>query len=96
MIKEEFSSSGLGVRICSDISELATGTRLERWTRGCLVRDGVVTVEPWLDIIVEFSAEYVYNTHPAIVTILFANEAHYDCVFTLQCGARFTYGGTGG
>lgn len=57
VIKEEFSSSGLGVRVCCGLSEVESGTALERWVQSCLVRDGVVTVEPFLDIVVEFSAE---------------------------------------
>ena len=60
VIKEEYSSSGLGVRVCSSLSELASGAALERWVQGCLARDGVVTVEPWLNILVEFSAECVH------------------------------------
>ena len=61
VIKEEFSSSGLGVRVCNSLSDLDSGKALERWLRGCLARDGVVTVEPWLEILVEFSAEYVLS-----------------------------------
>ena len=45
------------MRVCCGLPEVDSGTALERWVRGCLARDGVVTVEPFLDIVVEFSAE---------------------------------------
>jgi hypothetical protein len=72
VIKEEFSSSGLGVRVCRCLPDLACGTALERWVKSCLARDGVVTVEPWLDILVEFSAECVKQsaTHSSAATCL--------------------------
>ena len=38
---------------------LAKGTATERWVEKCLRRDGVVTVEPWLPIAAEFSAEWL-------------------------------------
>jgi hypothetical protein len=79
VIKEEFSSSGLGVRVCEvrprpsptwrnliqrsicdsyrvaiqGAEELQAGEPLGKWLGKCLRRDGIVTVEPWMEIIVE-------------------------------------------
>lgn len=59
VIKEEFTSSGRGVRVCEGPMQLQAGEPLEKWLGKCLRRDGVVTVEPWMEIIVEFSAEWI-------------------------------------
>lgn len=98
VIKEEFSSSGLGVRVCRCLSDLACGTALERWVQSCLSRDGMVTVEPWLDILVEFSAECVKQSATFFIGDLFAyrSSAHYACEYlTLSSVCLGTGGWTG-
>ena len=57
------------MRVCNGLDALNPGTALDRWVRGCLGRDGVVTVEPWLDIVIEFSVECV-SQHLRCVLIL--------------------------
>lgn len=63
VLKAEFSSSGLGVRVCEGAQDGATpiaaeGSELARWAANCIARDGALLVEPWLDIVAEFTAEY--------------------------------------
>ena len=63
VLKAEFSSSGLGVRACGGAQDGATsiaaeGSELARWAANCIARDGALLVEPWLDIVAEFTAEY--------------------------------------
>ncbi len=48
VLKSEFSSSGRGIRWGWD-------AQAERWAEKRLQQDGVVLVEPWLDIVVELS-----------------------------------------
>ena len=63
VVKADLSSSGLGVRMCKRASEgeapLGLGSADERWVSSCLRRDGAVTVEPALDILAEFSGEWL-------------------------------------
>lgn len=63
VLKAEFSSSGLGVRVCEGAQDgttsiAAEGSELARWAANCIARDGALLVEPWLDIVAEFTAEY--------------------------------------
>ena len=63
VLKAEFSSSGLGVRVCEGAQDGtnqigAEGSELSRWAANCIARDGALLVEPWLDIVAEFTAEY--------------------------------------
>ena len=55
VLKREWSCSGMGVRVC-DAASLAPGGAGERWARAALRRDGVVTVEPVLDLLAECAA----------------------------------------
>ncbi|CAE8624753.1 unnamed protein product [Polarella glacialis] len=52
VIKSEFSSSGQGVRWRWDAAT-------EKWAQNRLRQDGAVTVEPWMDIVVELSGEFL-------------------------------------
>lgn len=52
VIKSEFSSSGQGVRWRWE-------PVTESWARNRLRQDGAVTVEPWMDIVVELSGEFL-------------------------------------
>ena len=58
VLKAEFSSSGLGVRVCEGVEAIAGSSELERWAGNCLRRDGTVTVEPFYDILAEFTGEW--------------------------------------
>ena len=67
VMKAEFSSSGLGVLVCdggraaleplADADSCARGAR--RWVEKRLRQDGVLTLEPWLEILAEFSGEFL-------------------------------------
>ena len=67
VMKAEFSSSGLGVLVCdggraaleplSGADSCARGAR--RWVEKRLRQDGVLTLEPWLEILEEFSGEFL-------------------------------------
>ena len=59
VLKGEFSSAGLGVRVCDGASCLEAGLPDERWASNALRRDGVLTVEPYLEILGEFSGEWL-------------------------------------
>jgi hypothetical protein len=61
VLKAEYSSSGLGVRVCQGgEAPLAQGSADERWASGVLRRDGTLTVEPFFDDIVgEFTCEWL-------------------------------------
>jgi hypothetical protein len=54
VLKAEFSSSGLGQIVCDEWSD-----SVERWAAKRLRQDGVLTVEPWLDILFEVSVEWL-------------------------------------
>jgi hypothetical protein len=56
VLKAEFSSSGLGQMVCDDWNDAA-----ERWAIKRLRQDGVLTVEPWLDILSEVSVEWLHG-----------------------------------
>ena len=88
------------MRVCNGLDALSPGTALERWVRGCLGRDAVVTVEPWLDIVIEFSVECVnqhlvtlttpYNNHPLLRWLeqrhhLFALNSALAAVYLSMC-----------
>ena len=68
VLKAEYSSSGLGVRVCvgrpaAVPDATAPSFKLdeadEQWVRGCLQRDGVLTAEPWLEVLAELSGEWL-------------------------------------
>ena len=59
VLKAEFSSSGLGVRVCEGAAALEPGAPLEQWVQERLRQDGVLTVEPWLQLLAEVSAEWL-------------------------------------
>ena len=59
VLKAEYSSSGLGVRVCEGSAALDGGADAERWASNCLQRDGVLTVEPWYEILAEFTGEWL-------------------------------------
>ena len=58
VLKAEYSSSGLGVRVCRAPQRLAQQRPLSGWAANCIARDGRVTVEPWMDIALEVTAEW--------------------------------------
>eukprot|EP01052_Picozoa_sp_SAG31_P001783 SAG31_NODE_60_length_29419_cov_39.876398_7_plen_253_part_00 len=75
-IKTEFSSSGMGQRIYdqSRSSELdADGSSIVKWACKCLRLDGVLTVEPWLDILAEFSGEWLNGNWNGVSQCLVQN-----------------------
>lgn len=61
VLKAEYSSSGHGVRVCE--VDVASGPALraadEGWARNLLQRDGALTVEPFIEILMEFSGEWL-------------------------------------
>jgi len=64
VLKAEYSSSGLGLMLCDALESLETGARCEGhdvrgWVGNGLKRDGVVSVEPYLEVIAEFSGEWL-------------------------------------
>ena len=59
VLKAEFSSAGLGVRVCDGVAALEPGTTAEGWVSACLRKDGTLTVEPWMRIEAEFSGEWL-------------------------------------
>ena len=59
VLKAEFSSSGLGVRVCEGAAALEPGAPLEKWVQDCLRQDGALTVEPWMDVLAEVTAEWL-------------------------------------
>ena len=60
-MKAEYSSSGLGVLVCDGGAAALRNPSVPaaRWVANRLRQDGVFTLEPWLDIIVELSGEFL-------------------------------------
>jgi hypothetical protein len=63
VIKSEFSSSGQGVRWRWDGAT-------EGWANNRLKQDGVVTVEPFMDIITELSGEFLLGMWNGVSTVV--------------------------
>ena len=61
VMKAEYSSSGLGVLVCDGGAAALRNPSVPaaRWVANRLRQDGVFTLEPWLDIIVELSGEFL-------------------------------------
>ena len=47
------------LQVCDGAASLADGAAAERWASNCLRRDGVLTAEPLLDVLAEFSGEWL-------------------------------------
>ena len=80
VLKTEFSSSGGGVRVCEGAASLEPGSAVEHWVVKCLQRDAVVTVEPWLDVLAEFSGEWTDGKWNGVSQCLVENmrwEGHW-------------------
>jgi len=63
VIKSEFSSSGQGIRWRWDAAT-------EGWANNRLKQDGVVTVEPFMDIITELSGEFLCGMWNGVSTVV--------------------------